>query len=231
MRANPPRAVLPNDRKRILRELSDWSRGESFLALRTRAHVLLAAGSALRVKEIVALDLEQVLEQSPGPTGKKKRWRVRSSAYLRAGQSKGRRQGDRRWNSAGQFVLTKKARAAVRAYIALCVRRGWLELPPKPGQPLFISNRRRTGNEPHPRVSKRTLQHAWHKLQQRAGLPKSAWYGVHDLRHDALTRFSDRCSGNVFQVAKYGRMSEKTAQRYVHTSPATIAQIAELAET
>jgi integrase len=222
-RRTPPRALTKLDRDRIVAELNRWAAGGSFLALRTRAFVFLAMSSALRTKELLALDVQQVLEDPKH----RRTWRVRGDAYLRAAQSKGRRVGTRTWASAGQFVITKRARAALRAYIADCVARGWMTLPPAPGAPLFIAHSSTTGKG-HPRIMRGTAQHAWHEAQQRAGLQRDVQYGVHCLRHDALTRMADR-TRDPFKVSKYGRVSIETAQRYVHTSPAAIAELAELA--
>ena len=221
----PPRPLEREHRVRIKNALNSWAASGAFLGLRTRAFVVLGITSGLRTKELLALDLAQILEVT-GPRS----FKVRSSAYLRGPQSKGRRQGDgSTWDSAGLFVITKAARAALREYIKDGLRRGWFKLPAQPGQPLFIANRGTVHkDEEHPRIDRRTAQYAWHLAQTRAGIPLENQYGVHCLRHEALTRFADQ-SKDPFRVARYGRMSLKTALRYVHSSPHAIAEIAEQA--
>lgn len=221
------RAVDDADRAKLLATMTQWAAARSFYALRTRALVLLAWGSALRLSETLKIDLDQVLED---PTAAKL-GRLRSTAYVRGEQSKGRRVGERRWNSAGAFVLTKPARIALREYLQECMRRGWLTLPAPKGTPLFLTIKGRVGKGERVqrgRLGKRAAQHSWTALQRRARVLEP--YRFHDLRHDALTRFGDVSSGNVFKVAQFGRLKDiRTAQRYVHGSIATLAELAELA--
>lgn len=219
----PPRALAPIDRARILAEANQWANSRAFLALRMRAMVLLALSGALRTKEFLALELDQVLELEQWAPGA--RWTVRSSGYLRAHQSKGRRRGERQWDSSGMFVIAKDARAALRMYITAALKRGWMKL--EKGQPLFIVNKNsktRTANGQPRRMSRRSAQHAWKRFQRRAGVQET--YGLHCLRHEAITRFAHK-SKDPHAVAAYARFSLSTAMRYVHHNPLTIAEIAE----
>lgn len=221
------RAVDEADRAKLLATLTQWAAARSFYALRTRALVLLAWGSALRLSECLKLDIEQVLEDP----NLRKLGRLRGTAYVRGEQAKGRRKGPRRWNSAGAFVITKPARVALREYLIECVRRGWLTLPAPKGTALFLTIKGRVAKGARVqrgRLGKRAAQHSWTALQKRARISET--YRFHDLRHDALTRVGDVSSGNVFKVAQFGRLKDiRTAQRYVHGSMATLAELAELA--
>lgn len=221
------RAVDDADRAKLLATLTQWAAARSFLALRTRALILLAWGSALRLSETLKLDLDQVLEDP----SLRKLGRIRSTAYVRGEQAKGRRKGPRRWESAGAFIITKPARAALRDYLIECVRRGWLTLPAPKGTPLFLTIKGRVGKGQRVqrgRLGKRAAQHSFTSLQKRARI--SDPYRYHDLRHDALTRLGDASNGNPFKVAQFGRLKDiRTAQRYVHGSIATLAELAELA--
>lgn len=227
-RPRPPRAVLAADRKKIVRELNLRCRpnergGVSFAALRLRAIVMLAAGAALRVGEVCKLnvaqfiDLEASIEQA-GPG--KARWKLRSLAYVRPEQSKGRRVGPDQWDSAGTIMVSDLARSALRAYLTEARRRGWIAWPPKPDDPLFIgvrdNGRHRDGPGRH-RLSVRTLQDQWHKIQVAAGVDHP--YVFHCLRHDAMTRCAERTNGNVLMVAAFGRCDVGTAMQYVHLTP------------
>jgi len=225
MRARP-RALNKSDLMRVIVASNDWCKGRSFSALRTRALFALAVGSGLRLKECCALNLSQLLDR----TGTK--WTLRSTCYLRAPQAKGRRAGKRgAWSSAGVFVLTRAAQRALRSYLREAQRRGWLEIPGKVDEPLFITIKgkgARAANH-HERLSRRSAQHSWDLLQSRAQLPEH--YGFHCLRHTALTRFADACKGDVFKVAAFGRVGLSTALIYVHNSPQRLAELAELAST
>ena len=217
-RKTPPRALEPRDRTRILNEANLWAASGNFLGLRTRAMLLLALSGALRTKELLALELGQVLELP-----KEGRWQVRSSGYLRGPQSKGRRRGDGQWDSSGQFVIAEAARIAIRQYVTHARKGGWLELEPE--QPLFICNKNSRKRSSGPRrINRRTAQKAWEQLQRRAGVP--VFYGLHCLRHEAITRFAHK-SKDPHAVAAYARFTLATAMRYVHHNPLAIAEIAE----
>lgn len=223
-----PRSLAPADRKRILAAANEWSRSGSFTALRTRAFVAVALSSGLRVRELCNLNLLQVLDRT------ERGWRVRTHAYLRAAQAKGRRKGRRQWNSAGSFYLSKAARTCLRAYLREAKKRGWMSWPPLEGDPLFITVKGRGsddhGADHHVRLSTRTAQHAWKQLQRRGGIARSETYGVHCLRHEFMTRVADASQGNVFKVAALGRCDIRTALRYVHGSPAELERLGELAQ-
>lgn len=220
------RAIEDSDRARVLSTSAKWASSGDFNALRTHALVLLAWGSALRLKEAIALDLDQVLED---PTSEKI-GRLRASAFVRPEQSKGSRKGKSTWTSAGLFLITKQARAALRAYLEECIKRGWLTLPAPKGTPLFITIKggRTKGALSRQRLSKRAAQHTWGQLQLRAGIATA--YNFQDLRHDSLTRIGEASDGNVFRVAQFGRLKDiRTAQHFVRGSTATVAELGELA--
>lgn len=217
MRAQP-RSIDDADRARLLATLS---RARTLHELRTRALLLLAWGSGLRLKEVCALNLVQLLEDP-----KAKRPRIRSTAYLQPKQSKGRRNGARaHWDSAGSFIVTKPARVALQAYLRAAALRAWVRFPPTSTAPVFVAAGHGKAKGAHQRLAKRTAQHAWTELQKRARIEQP--YGFHCLRHDALTRFAESCSGNVFKVATFGRCDVHTALRYVHANPAALREIAE----
>lgn len=220
------RAIDDGDRARILAELSRWAASRSFYALRTRALILLVWGSALRLSEALSLNVDQIVED---PT-LDRLGRIRGTALVRAEQSKGRRKGPRRWNSSGVFVLNKAARIALREYLTECVRRGWLELPIPRDTKLFMTVKggKTKGAVSRGRLGKRAAQRSWTVVQGKAKVADH--YRFHDLRHDTLTRIGDASSGNVFKVAQFGRLKDiRTAQRYVHGSTASLAELSELA--
>lgn len=223
-----PRSLAPEDRKVILATANEWARAGSFTGLRTRAYVWLALSSGLRVNELCNLNLLQLLDRT------ERGWRFRSHAYLRGDQAKGRRVGKRKWNSAGSFYLSKKARTALRLYLNALRRRGWVQWPPNEDTPLFVTVKGRGSDQHgaghHVRLSSRTAQHAWKKLQTKAGIPRRRQYGTHCLRHEIMTRVAVASGGDAFKVAAFGRCDIRTAQRYVHVSPAELERLAERAQ-
>lgn len=219
-------ALEDDDRVRMLRTLREWSETGSFIAIRNRALLTLALHSGLRLKELLALDVVQLL-QDPTLT---KVGRLRESAYIMPDQTKGRRKGPRRWTTAGVFVIPEPARIALRIYLMARHKRGWLELPAQHGVPLFVGTKRRSRGAQQPaRLAKRAAQTVFEELHVRARL--SQHYRFHDLRHDCLTRVAEASNGNPFKVAAIGRMTLHTAQRYVHTNPIALRELAELAAT
>ena len=208
------RAITLADRRRIRAELR---RGSALPALRNRALFFTLWGSGLRISEALALDLRQMLEDP----ARKTLGRFRASVLLRADQAKGRRNVEprQRWTSGGSVVIPAEARQALRQYAQAALARGWLTMD----GPAFIAV-----HGSHARLHKRSAQLAWQKLQLRAEVPEP--YRLHDLRHDAITRFSDQCAGDVFAISAFARFNDiRTAQRYVHRRPEEIADLAERA--
>jgi integrase len=206
------RAISRADRTRIDRALQKH-KPHDFEALRTRALVMLAMGSALRVSELVALDVSQV-EEHRG---------IRVAPYLRNEQAKGGR--------GGPFIIPPGARAALRAYLAEGRARGYIS-----DGPLFVAHKRNQyaaathgADDGRPRLTKRGAQHSWDRVQRAAGI--SPLYKFHDLRHDSITRFADASNGNAPKIAQFARLADvRTAMIYVHTSVDSLAQLGEVAE-
>lgn len=228
----PGRDLDDGDRAKALQWLTEQAqRPGAFLHLRNRALVVLGMTSALRLKELLELNVNQLLEDPTTPT----LGRLRSSGYVRPEQTKGRRVGPRRWTSAGTFVVTKAAREALRSYLLERIKRGWLTLPCADDVPLFVTWRRTTKEKARTRavdvpgrLAKRSAQAAWEDIQARARLAQR--YRFHDIRHDALTRMADASNGNPFRVAQFGRLRDiRTAQRYVHGDVGTLEDLAQLA--
>jgi integrase len=210
------RPVTEIDRKRILKQLSLEAAGGTVNGLRNRALVLLAWDSALRVAEVTALNLAQVVIMSV--TGRS--FRIRSEGWLQKEQSKGN-------EAEGIFLITESTRKALTLYVRALKRERWIKLPPGNGLPLFLTVKLR-GGAGHKRLSIRGAQNVFLSLQERARITEP--YRFHDLRHDAITRFAETCDGNAFRVAEYMRVRDiRTAIRYVHGSLKTSRDIAERA--
>ena len=210
------RSIAPDDMRRLQKSWAQLPTSD-FAAVRTRALVQLALGSSLRLSECLALDLEQLLQDSP----EQRRLRIRKSAYLLDVQAKGGR--------GGVFVLPEDSRRALATYARLARAKGWAFVDEWSG-PVFVTvkGRGRTGPH-HVRLSARAAQVSWARYQDAIGMREP--YRFHDLRHDALTRFADSAKGNPFQVAQFGRLRDiRTALRYVHGSTSSIAELAELAQ-
>lgn len=184
------------------------------VALRQRALITLALDSGLRLAELCALELGQVVEDlSDG------RVRIRSSSYLVAEQAKGGERG------AGPFQIPLRARRALRPYVLALRAAAWV--PWHGSSPLFVGHRGQGGRAGHAQLSPRAAQRDWTEVQIRARL--RVHYPFHSLRHDAASRL--RAAGaDAFDLMRALRWRElNTAARYVHDFDAA-ARAAELAE-
>lgn len=230
-----PKTIAPVDRKALQRQLKHDADTGRYIPLRNRALFLLTWSSALRLSEVLALTVGQVLElakvAAPSKSKGKVRWRVRSSTYVTVKQAKGgkasnarsngRSESVRTWTSAGTVVIPARTRRAIAAYVRAAVDHGALDVT-APDSPLWVQAS--SGRQ----LRARTIQYQWTGLQRRAGC--SELYHFHCLRHDSLTRFAAACGGDVFQVAAFGRCDPYTAQRYVHVEPRRLAGFADKAE-
>lgn len=215
MSASAGRAIMPHDRARIRAAMREWA-GAGFHGLRTRALTHLVWGSALRLSEALALEVGQVLEVTPKSA--KRLGRVAGTGHLRKEQSK-------RGSASGPFVITRIAREALHAYILEALQRGWIPTL-DPSAALFVTAK----GGGHQRLGKRAAQRSWKLVQERARVMTT--YRFHDLRHDALTRYSSRTNGDMYKVAAFGRLRDlRTSAVYVHSDPQEIFRIAELADS
>jgi integrase len=203
------RRIHPDHARRLRDRLFDLTANAT--DLRTRAMVLLAWGGALRLNEVLSLDVGQVLTDASSA----KLTPIRESAFLRETQV----------HSPGSFVITPPARAALASYLRDLIARGWLVLP-APTRPLFITIKGGgRGRVPsHERLGKRAAQLCFEQLQRRAGIRDR--YRFADLRHDALMRFGKHGA----TIAQYGRIrDQRTVRRYLQVAPISLTQIAQLA--
>jgi site-specific recombinase XerD len=209
----PAQTIEPAHARRLLDRLTEPTK--NLTDLRTNALVLLGWGSALKLSEVLALNVDQVLQD---PT-RAKLTPIRETGYLRADQT----------SAAGPFILSAHAREALARYLRELIDREWLTLPSE--GPLFVTMKggRTKGAVSRLRLGKRAAQLCFEQLQDRAGI-RGAHYRYGDLRHDALTTFG-RVAGSPTTIAQFGRIrDQRTAQRYARSQPASLATIAQLAQ-
>ena len=157
--------------------------------VRDHTIISLALGTGLRLAEIVGLNVGDVFTPDGTP-----RVRVR----VRAAISKGGRAADvflpvRLVAKLKRFWRWKRERREDRA----------------PDAPLLC-------NQSRARISRRRVQHAWTRWQQRAGFDRN--YGFHSLRHTAVTNVY-RTSRDLFLAQRFARhVSPLTTTMYTHPS-------------
>jgi len=143
----PPRIPTRTDIDAVLRvtDADDHARDHLLVAV--------AAGTGLRVHELVALDWEQLVSEGG----------VRRRVHLRAEDTKG--------NVGGDVVLNEALRWKVARYRTWCARWGHAV---EGDAPVFVSRN-------HRRLSVRMAQEAWRAVQRLAGIERP--YPFHALRH------------------------------------------------
>ena len=219
------RPLRPAHRAAVLRVLCELGQlqprdarkpGAWIVGLRQRALITLALDSGLRLSELCALELGQVVEDLAAD-----RIRIRSASFLVSSQAKGGEAG------AGPFSLPRRARRALGPYLRAVRDHRWISW--HASSPLFLGHRGRAGQPGHARLSPRAAQRDWQLVQRRAQLPQH--YSFHTLRHDFVNRL--RLAGadafDLCQAARWRRL--ETAVTYVatHDAERRVLELAELA--
>ena len=122
-----PRVVIErSDEKRLLRALDSWADTGDFVALRTRAFVLLLWDGALRTKEALHLNAQDVVKDPIAQSVQV----LRTVALKPRGAAKIKPR---------HFALSTRARQALVPYLQVVRRDGWLPTRRLEG-PLFLSS-------------------------------------------------------------------------------------------
>ena len=189
----PPRTLTDVEQGRLLKVSGEHRDG-------FRDHVIfsLALGCALRISELVALDVSDVTND-----GKKPKWTVDLRVFKRAGQDVDPR--DQRvhlpestYYKVEKYLATRHDRFE-RTFLA---------------EPLFVS---REGN----RLHERSLRDAFYVWQERAGFDHR--YNFHALRHTAISNVRRRTKDIRLaqRVARHANIHSTTI--YDHPSDEEVA--------
>lgn len=111
----------------------------------------------------------------------------------------------------------RKDRYVPLSSVALKAIRIYLRYRPTKGPWLF------PGQKPGRHLTARTVQHAFAKARERAGIEKRAT--VHTLRHSFATHLHETGTGLRYIQALLGHKSPKTTEVYTHVSRADLARI------
>ena len=178
---------------------------------RMKAMVFCAWSSAIRLGELINLDIVDVLESS-----QKGHWKVKETFLLPSKKAKKFQGGG---TASGKIHLNRVARQAVREYLSAAVDAEMMPRPLKKNQPLWVSQQKC-------RINARTVERLWVDVQLRSGIDSDCLYRWHDLRHTALTVVGE--IGDVFDVVALGRFkSIKNTIRYVHPSDERMIELVE----
>jgi integrase len=184
-----------------------------------RDHVLLrmALGTGLRVMELVALNVGNVLGERRGTVAK----------IVNLERAKGRPE----WDS-GRVYLTAATRQAIGTYLRrLAATLGVERL--EPGWPLFLrlrgANKRnvpRIAGGRHMRLSVRAAQARFYAWQHTLGWlhKRRPRYSFHDLRHTAIATVYER-AGDIEVARIFARhRSTEATKRYAHCRPERVME-------
>lgn len=201
---NPGRAINSGDWRFMKSSLKRWTASGSYVGTRTQALILLCAGTGLRLSEAISLDLQQLLVEPR----KANSWQIKTRCFLRQDQIKGKKEGA--W-----FFIPEKIKPALRDYIRLSRRLGWIKFPLRE-TPVFFTYKNTGRSNSGERLSGRTAQYDFKKLQKMAGILET--YRFHDLRHTYQTNLRKAGNGDPYVIAQAARLrSIETTLRYQHT--------------
>ncbi len=192
--------------------MNTWAAERSFIALRTRAFVLLAWGSGLWVSEVIALNICDVLNMRLVST--RRRFCIASKSVLPNDLEGAWAGNPSRPPTFPTFIIPPDARAALKEYISYGVRAGLLAYP---SGALFVRSPRSettARGRAQARIGIRSAQRMWDELQAYAKLEQH--YRTDDLRVDAIARFAARAHGDVHRIKAFARFADiRTATSYV----------------
>jgi integrase len=190
--------IVPEDEKFILTLLERWATetGE-FVALRTRAFVLLLWDGSIRTKAALALNAEDVV-QDP----KSRRITVRKNVIERPCEENRYRKRS--------FVLSERTRAALTDYLRAVRAGGWLPSERLEG-PLFLSSTERGKGQ---RLSARSAIHWWDLFQSKAIKGTTREYQLDDVVYTGRLAYLEASGGDSESLSDHSGISRRWAAEY-----------------
>ena len=189
--------IDPSDEERLHRALEHWAAGGDFVALRTRAFLLLLWDGSVRTSGALAMNAEDVV-QDP---------RARRVTVLRRVVQRARDESDHRQRS---FVVSARAQEAIAEYLRAARCGGWLPTDRLEG-PLFLSSVLPGSGQ---RLSKRTAIHWWETFQRDHARDCSRTYTLDDLVYTGRLAYVAAADGNTESLSDHSGISRRMAAEY-----------------
>ena len=188
--------IEPADEKRLVRALYRCAATGDFVALRTRAFVLLLWDGAIRTSAALALNAEEVVRDSAAR---------RITVLKHASQ----RPCEENRNRGRSFVLSARTQEALAAYLHVVRQDGWLPAERLKG-PLFLSSVHRGRGQ---RLSVRSAIHCWEAFQttEPAG---SRIYQLEDVVYTGRLKFMKAAGVNIESLSSHTGLSRRWAAEY-----------------
>lgn len=196
--------VDPSDEKRLLRTLERWAASGDFVALRTRAFVLLVWDGSVRTSGALAMNAEDVVAD---PRARRVTVLKRVVQHACAENRYQKR----------SFVVSTRAQQALTGYLRAALQGGWFPADRFEG-PLFLSSVQPGSGR---RLSKRSAIHWWETFQRDHAHGCSRTYQLDDLVYTGRLAYVNAADGNTDSLSNHSGISRRTAAEYRQDSNIT----------
>lgn len=189
--------VDPSDEKRLLRALERWAAIGDFVALRTRAFVLLVWDGSVRTSGALAMNAEDVVADP-----RARRVTVLKRVVQRSCE-------ENRYQERA-FVVSARAQEALTEYLRAALKGGWFPANRLIG-PLFLSTVQPGSGQ---RLSKRSAIHWWDTFQRDHVHDCSRTYQLDDLVYTGRLAYVKAAGGRTDSLSNHSGISRRTAAEY-----------------
>ncbi len=192
--------IEPSDSKHLLRTLEIWAKTGSFVALRTRAFVLLLWDGSVRTSGALAMNIEDVIDPEARRPSVAKRIVMRPCEQNRYQER--------------TIALSARARQALEDYLRTARDDGWLPAGRLRG-PLFVSSTPRAAGQ---RLSQRSAIHWWELFQKSHASDCSREYELDDVVYTGRLAYAKASGRDTESLSEHSGISRRWAAEYMHDS-------------
>jgi integrase len=196
--------IEPSDEKRLLRALERWAASGDFVALRTRAFLLLLWDGSVRTSGALAMNAEDVVADP-----RARRVTILKRVVQRACE-------ENRYQPRS-LVVSDRAQQALAEYLRAVREGGWLPTDRLEG-PLFLSSVRPGSGQ---RLSSRSAIHWWETFQSDHARDCSRTYQLDDVVYTGRLAYVKAAGGNTESLSNHSGISRRWAAEYRHDSNVT----------
>jgi len=188
--------IEASDEQRLLRALARCAETGDFLALRTRAFVLLLWDGALRTRAALALDAHEVVKDP----------RARAISVRREIMQRPCEENRYR---ARPLQLSARAQEALCAYLRAARELGWL--PEGLQGPLFVATVHQGDGQ---RLSARSAIHGWDVFQKQYTPECTREYELDDVVYSGRLAYLAAAGGDSNSLSEHSGISRRWAAEY-----------------
>lgn len=197
--------ISPFDEKRIHQGLEHYAQNRDFEFMRLRAYVYILWDGVIRPRTALGLNIEEVVKD---PTAR--RITIVDEARMRPCEFNRNRELT--------IALSERTQGALREYLQVVRREGWVKTPTLRG-PLFMSSRvKRSGA----RMAERTPRNLWSSFQ-RDYIDERLSYTLDDIVFTGRMAFLQMAGGDVNLLLEYADVNVSTAYLYAQELDTVLA--------